>query len=66
MNIKNDFILKDIHEGYLVGGAVRDFLTGKVCIKDRDIAIKGAEEFAKQTAEKYNATFIVLDSENKI
>ena len=26
MNIRDDFILKDIHEGYLVGGYVRDFL----------------------------------------
>ena len=65
MNIKDDFILKDIHEGYLVGGAVRDFLTGKTSV-DRDIAIKGAEDFAKRLAVKLDAVFITLDSENKI
>ena len=37
MNIKDDFILKNINEGYLVGGAVRDFLMGKTSV-DRDIA----------------------------
>ena len=26
MNIRDDFILKNINEGYLVGGYVRDFL----------------------------------------
>lgn len=61
MNIKDDFVLKNINEGYLVGGAVRDFLMGKTTV-DRDIAILGAEEFAK----KINGTFIVLDEENKI
>lgn len=61
MNIKDDFILKNINEGYLVGGAVRDFLMGKNTV-DRDIAIVGAEEFAK----KIDGTFIVLDEENKI
>ncbi len=61
MNIKDDFVLKNINDGYLVGGAVRDFLMGKTTV-DRDIAILGAEEFAK----KINGTFIVLDEENKI
>ena len=65
MNIKDDFILKDINEGYLVGGMVRDFFLEKKST-DRDIAIKGAENFAKNLAEKYDATFITLDSENKI
>ena len=65
MNIKDDFILSQINEGYLVGGSVRDFLLGKSFV-DRDIAIKGAEVFAKNLAEKLNATFIVLDSEYKI
>ena len=65
MNIKDDFILKDIHEGYLVGGMVRDFFLGKKS-KDRDIAIKGAENFAKNLAKKHEATFIILDSENKV
>lgn len=61
MNIKDDFVLKNINEGYLVGGAVRDFLMGKTTV-DRDIVILGAEEFAK----KIDGTFIVLDEENKI
>jgi len=65
MNIKDDFILKNINEGYLVGGSVRDFLMGKNFV-DRDIAIKGAENFAKKLAEELNATFIVLDPEYKI
>lgn len=65
MNIKDDFILKNINEGYLVGGSVRDFLTGKI-FYDRDIAIKGAEEFAKQLAQKLKGVFIVLDDKNKI
>ena len=64
MNIKDDFILKNIHEGYLVGGMVRDFLLGKIS-QDRDIAIKNAESFAKKIASDLDATFIVLDSETK-
>lgn len=67
MNIKDDFILKDINEGYLVGGYVRDFLMGlNISNPDRDIAILGAEKFAKKIAEKFDATFIVLDKENQI
>lgn len=65
MNIRDDFILKEINDGYLVGGTVRDFFLGK-CSNDRDIAIKDAENFAKNLAEKFDATFITLDSENKI
>lgn len=65
MNIRDDLILKDIHEGYLVGGYVRDFLMGRKST-DRDIVIKDAEEFAKELAKKYDATFITLDDENKI
>ena len=65
MNIKDDFILKDINEGYLVGGSVRDFLLGK-SFKDRDITIKNAEDFSKKLAEQFGATFITLDNENKI
>ena len=65
MNIKDDFILKEINEGYLVGGIIRDFLTRKSSV-DRDIAIRGAEEFAHKIAEKFNGTFITLDSLNKI
>ena len=53
MNIKDDFILSQINEGYLVGGSVRDALMGKSFV-DRDIAIKGAEAFAKKLAEEFN------------
>ena len=65
MNIKDDFILSQINEGYLVGGYVRDALMGKSFV-DRDIAIKGAEDFANKLSEQFNATFIVLDPEYKI
>ena len=65
MNIKDDFILSQINEGYLVGGSVRDALMGKSFV-DRDIAIKGAEDFAHKLSEQFNATFIVLDPEYKI
>lgn len=65
MNIKDDFVLSDINRGYLVGGYVRDFLTGKTS-EDRDIAIKGAEEFAQAVSKQFNGTLIVLDEENKI
>ena len=65
MNIKDDFILKNIHEGYLVGGSVRDFIMGKT-FKDRDIAIREAEIFAKKLADELDATFITLDDVNKI
>lgn len=70
MNIKDDFILKEINEGYLVGGAVRDFLMHKgdaqKGLVDRDIAIKNAESFAQKIAQKFDGTFITLDFENKI
>ena len=66
MNIKDDFILKDINEGYLVGGSIRDFFTKKCEFCDRDISIKGAENFARKLANKFGATFIELDNEKKI
>ena len=66
MNLKDDFILSKINEGYLVGGAVRDFLMGKEPIIDRDIAIKGAENFAHKLEQDFDGTFIPLDEENKI
>ena len=66
MNIKDDFVLKNINEGYLVGGMVRDFLMEEYNTKDRDISIKGAEKFAKKLASQLDATFITLDNENKI
>lgn len=65
MNIMDDFILSQIDKGYLVGGSVRDALMGKSFV-DRDIAIKNAENFAHNLAEKFNATFIELDPEYKI
>ena len=65
MNLKSDFILSQINEGYLVGGSVRDALMGKSFI-DRDIAVGNAEDFARKLAEKFNATFIELDPEYKI
>lgn len=65
MNIKDDFILKNVNDGYLVGGSVRDSIMGKSFI-DRDIAIKNAEEFTRMLSEKLDATFIVLDDINKI
>lgn len=66
MNIKDDFILKNIHKGYLVGGYIREFLIKGEFSKDRDIAVKGAEKFAKDLSKTLDATFIILDSENKI
>lgn len=65
MNIKDDFILSEINEGYLVGGSVRDFLTGK-SFTDRDIAIKGAKVFAEKLAKQFDGTLVVLDNENHI
>ncbi len=65
MNIKDDFVLSQINEGYLVGGTVRDFLLGKTSC-DRDIAIKGAEKFAQKISEQFDGTFIVLDEANHI
>ena len=66
MNIRDDFVLKDINEGYLVGGSIRDLFTKKCEFYDRDISIKGAENFARKVADKWDGTFIELDSENKI
>lgn len=65
MNIKDDFILSKINEGYLVGGSVRDFLLGKT-FTDRDIAIKGAKVFAEKLSKQFNGTLVVLDEENQI
>lgn len=65
MNIKDDFILKNINEGYLVGGSVRDFLMGKI-FTDRDIAINGAKQFAEKIAKQFDGTLITLDDENQI
>ena len=49
MKIKDDFILSNINDGYLVGGAIRDHLLSENCnFQDRDIAVKGAKAFAKE------------------
>ena len=66
MNLKDDFILSQINEGYLVGGSTRDFLLNGTIPCDRDIAVFGAENFAKNLAEKFEGTLVVLDEENKI
>ena len=66
MNLRDDFVLSKIHEGYLVGGCVRDFLLRGKISEDRDISVKGAENFAKKLANEFDATFITLDEENKI
>ena len=70
MNIKDDFILKEINEGYLVGGCVRDWLMAadkkNFCICDRDIAIKNAESFAQKLAEQSIVTtegYSIVDEE---
>lgn len=54
-------------EIYLVGGCIRDFYLD-VQNFDKDIVIDKicAEEFAKSLAQKLDATFIVLDEDNKI
>ena len=66
MNIRDDFVLKEINEGYLVGGSIRDLFTKNCVFCDRDISIKGAENFARKIANKWDGKFIELDSENKI
>lgn len=72
LQIENDEILNAIRENfdeeiYLVGGAVRDFLTGKSSF-DRDLLVLkcNVKDFARRLAEFFNATFIELDSENEI
>jgi len=51
---------------YLVGGAVRDFYLGKENF-DKDIIVDNidAADFAKNLADKLDASFVVLDEENK-
>lgn len=66
MNIRDDFVLKNIHEGYLVGGSIRDLISKNCEFYDRDISIRGAEQFALKLASEFDATFVTLDSENKI
>ena len=66
MNIKDDILISKINRGYLVGGAVRDFLMYGAVPFDKDIAIKNAEAFSRELAEKFDGTIVVLDDENKI
>lgn len=70
MNLMDDKILAKIKTlktpCYLVGGSVRDFLMYKIYSHDKDIAVLGAENFAKKLAVEFDATFIVLDEINKI
>ena len=70
--IKSDTILSKIitefdNKIYLVGGAVRDFLTDKETT-DRDIIVmdEDAGKFALKLADIFDATFVPLDEENKI
>lgn len=69
MNLSNDVVLdllkKSNEDIYLVGGVVRDYFLGKTTC-DKDILVSNAEEFAIDFAKKNDATFITLDSENKI
>lgn len=71
--IKNDNLINDIikHSDdvqiYLVGGCVRDFILNKGNY-DKDIIAEceNVKEYAYNLAQKLDATFIVLDEENKI
>jgi poly(A) polymerase len=52
---------------YLVGGSVRDLLTGKKDIKDIDLLIaSGSEDVARAFAETIGGSFFFLDEERKI
>ena len=71
-NIKNDDILNNLssffnNEIYLVGGAVRDAILGKISY-DRDLIVldEDAKKFSLKVAQFFDGTFIPLDEENKI
>src|SRR5271169_3978961 len=52
---------------YLVGGSVRDLLSGKQDIKDIDILMPADSEFvARQFADSITGSFFFLDEERKI
>ena len=59
-------LVRDI-ECYLVGGYLRDLLTGETS-HDRDLIVKAeeAEKLAKTIADRTDGHFITLDEENKI
>ena len=70
--IRKDEILNIINsnfnnEIYLVGGAVRDYLSGKITY-DRDLIIsdEDAEVFSQKLCKVLDATFVPLDEINKI
>ena len=70
--ISTDEILQSIiknfdNEIYLIGGAVRDFLTDKLT-NDRDLLIldEDAKDFALKISKFFNAVFVPLDEVNKI
>lgn len=71
--IENDEIIKKIKpflkdvQSYIVGGFVRDILTGNGS-PDRDMIIccDNVGDFSKNLADNLNARFVELDSENKI
>ena len=71
--IENDEVIKKIKpflsgvQAYIVGGFVRDILMHKSS-PDRDLIVSDCdvEAFSKKLAEKLNAHYIELDSENKI
>ena len=70
--IKSDKILSEIssvfeNEIYLVGGAVRDFITGKDTF-DRDLIVmdEDAGIFAKKLAAHFEGVLVPLDEVNKI
>ena len=71
-NIEKDNIINTIksnfdNEIYLVGGAIRDYLSNKQTY-DRDLIVcdQNAKEFSEKLAEILDATFITLDEENNI
>ena len=69
--IESDEILQKVsafnNNVYLVGGCIRDFILGKENFdKDIVIDIDNVKEYAQKLAEKLEATFVVLDDENKI
>lgn len=70
--IKEDEVLNNIasffpNEVYLVGGAVRDYLTGKP-VYDRDLIVTDTDPkgFSIKVAEFFGGKFIPLDEDNKI
>ncbi len=70
--ITSDKILSKItascdNEIYIVGGTVRDFLTGKESF-DRDIIVtdEDAKDFALKIQPLFDAVFVPLDEVNKI